>query len=94
LISTNDIDALISAAKGRDVAPLLADAYGLSERECEVSRLIARGLPTDAIARELYLSPWTVQDHLKAIFGKVGVNGRGELVARPYLADGPADLTG
>jgi DNA-binding CsgD family transcriptional regulator len=59
-----------------------------------VSRLVARGLLTDAIARELHLSPWTVQDHLKAIFGKVGVSGRGELVARPYLADEPADLTG
>jgi DNA-binding CsgD family transcriptional regulator len=50
-----------------------------------VTRLVARGLATDAIAARLYLSPWTVQDHLKAIFEKVGVSTRGELVARLFF---------
>ena len=63
----------------------VADAYGLTPREREVTRLVAEGLSTDAIAARLYLSPWTVQDHLKAIFAKIGVSTRGELVARVYF---------
>jgi DNA-binding CsgD family transcriptional regulator len=78
-----------------ELAPLIADAYELTDRERAVTQLVARGLPTDAIAARLYLSPWTVQDHLKSIFEKVGVSTRGELVARlffehhaPRLAEG------
>ncbi|HEY7007717.1 MAG TPA: helix-turn-helix transcriptional regulator [Jatrophihabitantaceae bacterium] len=68
-----------------ELAPLIADAYELTDRERAVTQLVARGLPTDAIAARLYLSPWTVQDHLKSIFDKVGVSTRGELVARLYF---------
>jgi DNA-binding NarL/FixJ family response regulator len=68
-----------------ELAPLIADAYELTDRERAVTGLVACGLPTDAIARRLYLSPWTVQDHLKSIFEKVGVSTRGELVARLFF---------
>jgi DNA-binding CsgD family transcriptional regulator len=57
-----------------------------------VTQLVARGLQTDAIAARLHLSPWTVQDHLKAIFEKVGVATRGELVARVFFLDRPPQL--
>ena len=69
-----------------------SDAYRLTEREREVTRLVARGLPADAIAARLYLSPWTVQDHLKAIFEKVGVTTRGELVARVFFQQRAPEL--
>ena len=59
-------------------------AYGLTPREVEVARRIARGLKTGEIAQELFLSPHTVRDHVKAIFEKVGVSSRGELVARLF----------
>jgi DNA-binding CsgD family transcriptional regulator len=68
-----------------ELAPLIADAYGLSVRERAVTQLVAQGLPTTEIAAVLYLSPYTVQDHLKSIFDKVGVGTRGELVARLFF---------
>jgi len=79
------VAVMIEPARPHELAPLVADAYRLTEREREVTRLVALGLPTDAIAGRLHLSPWTVQDHLKAIFEKVGVATRGELVARMYF---------
>jgi DNA-binding CsgD family transcriptional regulator len=82
----------LEPARPRDLAPLIADAYGLTPRERAVTRLVAEGLPTSAMARRLYLSAWTVQDHLKVIFEKVGVTTRGELVARVFLDDRPPRL--
>jgi len=79
------VAVMIEPASPDELAPLVADAHRLTEREREVTRLVARGLSTDAIAARLHLSPWTVQDHLKAIFEKVGVATRGELVARVFF---------
>jgi DNA-binding CsgD family transcriptional regulator len=77
-----------------DLAPLVAHAYGLTERERAVSELIAHGLPTDAIAARLHMSRWTVQDHLKSMFDKVGVCTRGQLVARVFLGESGAQRCG
>ena len=58
-----------------------------------MTQLVAQGLPTGAIARRLHISSWTVQDHLKSIFGKVGVASRGDLVARVFFARRAPRLT-
>jgi DNA-binding CsgD family transcriptional regulator len=79
------VAVVIEPVRPDELAPLVADACRLTPREREVTRLVARGLPTGAIAERLYLSSWTVQDHLKAIFEKVGVATRGELVARLFF---------
>jgi hypothetical protein len=36
------------------------------------------------IARELQISPWTVQDHVKAVYAKTGVTCRGDLSAMVF----------
>lgn len=76
---------VLEPARPHSIFPLIARAYGLSEPERGVVELVARGLPTREIAGRMYLAPYTVQDHLKSVFGKVGVRSRGELVARLYL---------
>jgi HD-GYP domain-containing protein (c-di-GMP phosphodiesterase class II) len=49
---------------------------GLSERECEVLGLIARGLATKQVARRLGISPKTCDHHIQRLYGKVGVSTR------------------
>ncbi|MFI0410495.1 response regulator transcription factor [Actinomadura sp. 3N508] len=75
---------VVQPAAGSDMAPIIADAYGLSARELEITQLIARGLATGDIAVELVISPHTVRDHIKAVFAKTRVSSRGELVARLF----------
>jgi HD-GYP domain-containing protein (c-di-GMP phosphodiesterase class II)/DNA-binding CsgD family transcriptional regulator len=49
---------------------------GLSERECEVLGLLARGLATKQVARRLGISPKTCDHHIQRLYGKVGVSTR------------------
>ena len=50
---------------------------GLTAREVEVLRLVADGLTDTQVAAQLVISPATVNTHLKAIYGKIGVSSRG-----------------
>ncbi|MFF0725648.1 LuxR C-terminal-related transcriptional regulator [Streptomyces sp. NPDC004134] len=76
---------VIEPAAAAEIAPLLADAYELTARELEITQLLARGLGTEGIAAELFLSPHTVRDHIKAVFDKTGVSTRGALVGKLFL---------
>lgn len=76
---------ILQPARTPEIAPLIAAAHGLSRRQSEVAGLVLQGLPTREIASRLGVTPYTVQDHLKAIFEKVGVRTRRELVARMFL---------
>ncbi len=75
---------VLEPAKASEIMPIVVEAYALTPREVEVTRLVARGLSTTEIAGTLFLSPHTVRDHLKAIFEKVGVSSRSELTARLF----------
>lgn len=63
------------------------ESIKLSPRETEIVRLVARGLPSKAIADVLDVSLWTVSTHLRRVFAKLQVNSRAEMVARA-LHDG------
>jgi DNA-binding NarL/FixJ family response regulator len=57
--------------------------YHLSPRERDVIRLIInRGLNNEEIAKELFISRYTVETHLKNIFHKLGINNRQKLMAK------------
>ena len=74
-------ELIVEPAIASEVAPIIAQAYELSTREQQITELIARGVSTAEMAERLFLSIHTVRDYVKAIFDKVGVSSRGELVA-------------
>jgi DNA-binding CsgD family transcriptional regulator len=75
---------VIEPATSSEIAPIIVQAYGLTEREREITQLLSHGASTAEMAERLFLSPHTVRDHLKAVFEKVGVSSRGELVAKLF----------
>ncbi|MEV6978112.1 LuxR C-terminal-related transcriptional regulator [Kitasatospora sp. NPDC093806] len=77
----------VGPAAPSDQVSRLIHSYGLSERECEVLAQVLRGASTAQISRSLSLSPYTVQDHLKAVFDKTGVRSRRELVGQVFFRD-------
>jgi DNA-binding NarL/FixJ family response regulator len=58
--------------------PAQALPAGLSAREVEVLRLVARGMTNAQIAKELYISPRTVNAHMGSIYHKIGSHSRAE----------------
>ena len=78
------IAVIFEEARPAEIAPLIVDAYGLTKREGEITQLVARGLSTAEVSEELHITPNTVRDHFKAIFDKVGVRSRRELVGQIF----------
>jgi DNA-binding NarL/FixJ family response regulator len=62
----------------REVRSLFAK---LSDREWEILRLLAQGQRNEGIARTLFISPQTVQTHVRNVLGKLGVHSKLEAVA-------------
>lgn len=80
------IAVIVEPAHPARITPLLMAAYGLTDREQDVTRLVLQGESTAAIAERLVVSPHTVQQHLKNIFEKTAVNSRRDLVGKVFFS--------
>jgi DNA-binding NarL/FixJ family response regulator len=58
------------------------ERYALSPRECEVVMLVLYGYSNRRIADQLFLTEYTVEDHFKRVFAKLGVRSRTALAAK------------
>lgn len=80
------IVVVVQPAHPGGVLPLTVAAFGLTPREADVVREVLGGKDTRGASAALGISPYTVQDHLKSVFAKVGVTSRGELAHRLALS--------
>lgn len=80
------VAVIIEPAHPARISSLLMAAYGLTEREQDVTRLVLQGNSTVDIAGQLSISTQTVQQHLKNIFDKTGVRSRRDLVGKVFFS--------
>jgi predicted ATPase/DNA-binding CsgD family transcriptional regulator/tetratricopeptide (TPR) repeat protein len=75
-------EALRYLAKGR--GPRGRPSFGwdsITPAELDVVALVAQGLTNPQIGQKLFISPRTVQSHLRRVFSRLGITTRGELAA-------------
>ena len=63
-----------------DICDSVIKEFGLSTREGEIIRLIAKGYTVDSISKKLYISPYTTQTHVRHIYAKMQIHKRSELL--------------
>jgi DNA-binding CsgD family transcriptional regulator len=85
-IDAQRVAVIVEPAHPSRIAPLLMSAYGLTEREQQLTRLVLQGFSTIDIADQLVISVHTVQGHLRNIFTKTGVRTRRDLVTKIFFA--------
>lgn len=76
LVTLDDLDRPNFVKRGE-----LIELFGLTPREADVSAMMSEGYSCRGVANQLTISEYTVRQHLKAVFGKVGVSRQSELVA-------------
>jgi DNA-binding NarL/FixJ family response regulator len=76
-----DIAVTIERSRPGERLRVFARASALSPRETELLQQLATGADTRGVAKAMFVSEHTVQDHLKAIFQKTGTRSRSTLLA-------------
>ena len=71
-----DAVAAVLVVAGHRVVRRRAGPAGLTAREVEVLRLLARGLSNKEIAARLFISPKTAGNHIEHIYSKIGTSNR------------------
>lgn len=84
--SNRRVAVIVEPAHPARISPLLMSAYGLTEREKDVTRLVLQGNATTEISSALSVSTQTVQQHLKSVFDKTGVRSRRDLVGKVFFS--------
>ena len=78
-----DLAAIELAATGEAIRRREpSDTHTLTPQELQVSLLLAEGRTTREVAAALFLSPKTVEYHLRKVYTKLGIRSRAELAAR------------
>jgi DNA-binding NarL/FixJ family response regulator len=73
---------ILIASVGQKMQKINSIINRLTPREREIARFIKSGLSYQQIADQLFISARTVNQHLKHIYQKVGVNSRSQLAAK------------
>lgn len=87
LAFTDDVARSVLNAMASDSKPAPSSMMRLSERERQISYLVARGLKNRLIAEDLGISENTVKRHLQSIFSKTGSRDRLELAVMALSRD-------
>ena len=69
LLATGESARKRSATTGTELTP----------QELQVARVAQEGLSNNEIGEQLFITPRTVQYHLRKVFAKLGIRSRGEL---------------
>lgn len=72
-----------SHARGMDLARA-KELFHLSSRELEVAKLVLRGCSNKDMAEKLFVSEYTIKDHLKHIMKKMGVATRAKIMSKIF----------